>query len=68
VAQIETAKQAEHGFLWAMEKAGPEWVQLFGMDLFPQLRERGLFDKFSKQLVKQPKALKFITEFVKLAA
>jgi len=68
VAHSSSAKQAEHAFFWMMDTAGAEWVQLFATDLFPQLRERDVFDGFAKNLLKKPQAVEFMTEFVKLAA
>ena len=68
VSHVKTAKEAEHAFFWVMEKASPEWVQLLATDLFPQLRERKLFNSFSKNLIKDKRAMEFIGEFAKLAA
>lgn len=68
VAHVETAKQAENAFFWVMDNASPEWVQLLACDLFPQLRERNLYNAFSKNLIKDKRAVEFIGEFAKLAA
>ena len=68
VTHVETAKQAENGFLWAAENASAEWAQLLASDLFPQLRERGLYDEFAKSIVKDKSALEFINNYARLAA
>lgn len=68
VVHVTTAKQAEHAFFWVIDNAPPEWVQLFATDMFPQLRERKLYQTFSKAIVKDPRAVDFIGSYVKLAA
>ncbi len=68
VAHANTARQAEHGFIWTAENAAPEWVQLLASDLFPQLRERGLYNAFANAVVKNKAALEFINSFIKLVA
>jgi MoxR-like ATPase len=68
VTHVETAKHAENAFFWSIENASAEWVQLLATDLFPQLREKGLFQKFSASIVKDARAVEFINDFVKLAA
>lgn len=68
VAQTQTVPHAEQAFFWMIDKAGPEWVQLFASDLFPQLRERELYTGFAKTIVKEPRAVEFLQTFVKLAA
>ena len=68
VGTIETLEQAVHGFEWVIGKAPAEWVQLFAMDLFPELRERKLYAPFSAKIVEDPRAVAFIAEFAKLAA
>jgi hypothetical protein len=50
------ARQAHAAFRWLAENASPEWVQLYALDLFRQMRARGQMGELAA-LVKQDERL-----------
>jgi MoxR-like ATPase len=60
------ANQAYNAFNWLSEKATAEWVQLFAVDMFRQMRSKGQMGALAK-LVKQDSQLqKFLKDFQEL--
>ncbi len=64
--RANNATEAYNAFLWLSQTATAEWVQLFGIDLFRQMRVKGQMGAMSK-LVKQDQQLqKFLKDFREL--
>ena len=64
--RVQDAHQAYNAFNWLSEKATAEWVQLFAVDMFRQMRSKGQMGALAK-LVKQDKQLqKFLKDFQEL--
>ncbi len=64
--RAENANQAYNAFNWLSEKATAEWVQLFAVDMFRQMRNKGQMGALAK-LVKQDSQLqKFLKDFQEL--
>ena len=64
--RAKDATQAYNGFNWLSEKATAEWVQLFAVDMFGQMRNKGQMGALAK-LVKQDSQLqKFLKDFQEL--
>jgi len=66
VARIDNIEQAMNAFDWLTTSASAEWIQVFITDLLPQLREKDLFDKFSRIAVKNRKITKFLSDYMSL--
>ncbi len=64
--RAENATQAYNAFNWLSDKATAEWVQLFAVDMFRQMRQLGQMGALAK-LVKQDRKLqKFLQDFQEL--
>lgn len=60
------ANQAHHAFTWLSRVATPEWVQLFAVDLFRQMRTKGQMGNLAKLIQKDPQLQKFMKDFQQL--
>jgi hypothetical protein len=60
------ANQGYNAFNWLSEKATAEWVQLFAVDLFRQMRTKGQMGALAKLVQKDAKLQKFIKDFQQL--
>jgi hypothetical protein len=63
LVRAESAEQTLNALRWMVECAGREWVQLFVMDAFRLLRERGQFGSIARQMATDPKLKAFAAEF-----
>ena len=64
--RAQDAYQAYNAFNWLSDKASAEWVQLFAVDMFRQMRSKGQMGALAK-LVKQDSQLqKFLKDFQEL--
>lgn len=64
--RARNARQAYNGFVWLADQSSPEWVQLFVIDLFRQMRARGQMGELAL-LVKQDERLQsFLKEYRQL--
>lgn len=61
-----TAQQALHAFAWLSETASPEWVQLFAMDLFRQMRGRGQLGELAQLAQTDERFQSFMREYRQL--
>ena len=66
--RVDAPQTADHAFTWLVERADVEWVQMFAVDLFPKLRERGVFEESHRLLVANDKVREFLVEFARLTA
>ncbi|HIK32101.1 MAG TPA: MoxR family ATPase [Oscillatoriales cyanobacterium M59_W2019_021] len=60
------AQQGYQAFAWLSDKATPEWVQLFAVDLFRSLRSKGKLGELAILVQKDEKLQKFLKEFQEL--
>lgn len=65
-ARAKNVEQAMNAFLWMMEKAPAEWVQLLAVDMLRLSRERGQLGELAKRLLADPKAKAFMAQFREL--
>jgi hypothetical protein len=63
LVRAESAEQTLNALRWMVASAGREWVQLFVMDAFRLLRERGQFGSITRQMAADPKLKAFAAEF-----
>ncbi len=57
-----------NAFLWLSEVASTEWVQLFALDLFRQMRSKGKMGVLAQLVQKDEKLQRFLKEFQGLLA
>lgn len=55
-----------NAFLWLSDKATPEWVQLFAVDLFRTLRSKGKLGELAMMVKKDEKLQQFLKDFQEL--
>ena len=60
--------QAYNAFSWLSRQASTEWVQLFAVDLFRQMRSRGQMAALSKLVLQDKTLQKFLKDFRDLVA
>ena len=65
-ARAKGVDQSMNAFLWMMEKAPAEWVQLFAVDMLRLARERGQIGELAKRLLATPQAKAFMSQFREL--
>lgn len=68
VAQSNKADKALNALRWLVDKASPEWVQLYATDAFPLLRELGLMADLQVEIMKEAKLTEFLTTYARLMA
>ncbi len=65
------AKEPERGyraFKWLTAKAPPEWIQLFAVDLFKQMRSLGKMGAFAGYVTKDAQLRQYLADYQKLLA
>jgi MoxR-like ATPase len=62
------ANQAYNAFTWLSTKATAEWVQLFAVDMFRQMRTKGQMGVLAKLVQKDSQLQKFLQDFQQLVA
>jgi MoxR-like ATPase len=62
----KTTDEALNSFRWLVERAGAEWVQLFGNNLMVQMRARNLQGMLAIAIQKEPQLRKFLTDYQNL--
>lgn len=62
------ANQAYNAFSWISQAATAEWVQLFAVDLFRQMRSKGQLGILAQLVQKNPELQKFMKDFQGLIA
>jgi MoxR-like ATPase len=68
VSRAEQALQSVNAFKWLIDRVGEEWVHLYASDLFPRLRETGQYQDFSRDIIQDDRASRFLRDFVALAS
>ena len=66
--RAESANQAYNAFTWISQAATAEWVQLFAVDLFRQMRSKGQLGILAQLVQKNPELQKFMKDFQSLIA
>ncbi|MDY7013995.1 MAG: MoxR family ATPase [Cyanobacteriota bacterium] len=66
--RAENATQGYNAFEWLSQKATPEWVQLFAVDLFRSLRVRGQMGALAQMVQKDARLRDFLKDFQGLVA
>lgn len=66
--RAESANQAYNAFSWISQAATAEWVQLFAVDLFRQMRSKGQLGILAQLVQKNPELQKFMKDFQGLMA
>ena len=56
------------GFKWLTAKAPPEWIQLFAVDLFKQMRALGQMGAFARYVAKDAQLRQFLSDYQGLLA
>ena len=64
--RAQDASQAYNAFNWLSDKATAEWVQLFAVDMFRQMRNKGQMGALAILVKKDPKLQKFLKDFQEL--
>lgn len=64
--RARTAQRGYHGFEWLVAKAPAEWLQLYAVDLFKQMRALGEMGAFAGFVMKDEKLKSFLTEYQSL--
>ena len=62
----ETAPQAINALKWLVQRATPEWAQLYASDAFGRLRARGALGAFAQLVQLEDSLTGFITEYNEL--
>lgn len=60
------ANQAYNAFTWLSQKATAEWVQLFAVDMFQVMRNKGQLGQLAQLIKKDPQLQKFMKDFQQL--
>lgn len=64
--RAQDANQAYNAFNWLSDKATAEWVQLFAVDMFRQMRTKGQMGALAKLVKKDSKLQQFLKDFQEL--
>ncbi|MEM8721640.1 MAG: MoxR family ATPase [Cyanobacteria bacterium P01_G01_bin.39] len=64
--RAEDAEQAYNAFNWLSDKATAEWVHLFAVDMFRQMRQLGQMGTLAKLVKQDSKLQKFLKDFQEL--
>lgn len=67
-AQANKVTHALNALRWLVDKASPEWVQLFATDAFPLLREKDLMGDVQAAIMKEESLKEFLMTYAKLMA
>ena len=63
-ARARDAGQALHAMSWLVDKARPEWIQMFAADMIPLLRERKQLPRFQKAVLSRPDMMEYLKQLV----
>jgi AAA domain (dynein-related subfamily) len=66
VMAVETAEQGNNAFLWLADRARPEWVQLFAVDIMANLRTRGKLGELARLVDKESRLKEFLLDYRKI--
>ncbi len=61
--RAKTAQRGYHGFEWLSQKAPAEWLQLYAVDLFKQLRAAGQMGALALFVAKDEKLRAFLADY-----
>jgi MoxR-like ATPase len=61
--RADTAKKALAGFTWLVDRATPEWVQLYSADVSWRLRARGEIGVLAAMAKQEPRFKSFVSEY-----
>lgn len=64
--RAKTAQRGYHGFEWLVAKAPAEWLQLYAVDLFKQMRALGQMGAFAVFVMKDDKLKSYLTDYQQL--
>ncbi len=64
--RAQDAAQAHNGFRWLADKATPEWVQLYVLDLFQQMRARGQMGDMARLFQQDSRLQAFMQDYRRL--
>ena len=64
--RAQDAHQAYNAFNWLSDKATAEWVQLFAVDMFRQMRSKGQMGALAKLVRQDSQLQKFLKDFQEL--
>lgn len=65
--RADTAKKGLAGFTWLVERATPEWVQLYAADVVWRLRQKGQMGLLASLAKQEPRFMSFVSEYSGLA-
>ncbi|MGL4398609.1 MAG: ATP-binding protein [Luteolibacter sp.] len=66
--RARNAERGYRGFKWLTAKAPPEWIQLFAVDLFKQMRALGKMGELAGYVAKDEQLRQFLADYQKLLA
>ena len=66
--RAQNADQAYNAFTWLSDKATPEWVQLFAVDMFRIMRSKGQMGALAVLVKKDSNLRKFLQDFQELVS
>jgi MoxR-like ATPase len=64
--RARTAERGYHGFEWLSKKAPAEWLQLYAVDLFKQMRAVGQMGALAGFVAKDEKLRSFLADYQKM--
>ncbi len=68
VAQSKNAVTAVSALKWLVDKASPEWVQLYATDAFPMFRQNEFMPEVQTQIMNDTKLSEFLTSYAQMIA
>ncbi len=68
VSRSDSSERAISAIRWLVNKALPEWTQLYATDAFPRLRANGCLENVHNEILQDDKLRDFLTEFMRLVA
>lgn len=68
VSRCDNTDKTINGFLWLINQAPMEWVQLFAGDVFSLARDRGLLSEIHQAFLENDHLNRFLEEFTDLLA
>ncbi len=68
VGHSTQAESALNALRWLVNRASPEWVQLYATDAFPIFRKHEFMPEIHQQIMSEPKLTEFLTSYAQLIA
>jgi MoxR-like ATPase len=65
--RAETAERALQGFRWMIDRATPEWIQLYAADVAWRMRNSGQLGALAALTKQEPEFQRFVAEYAGLA-